>query len=199
MRFDTLKQWLDWQMVLHDKAIDLGLERVAEVADRLGIKKIATSVVTVAGTNGKGSTVAAYENWLHQAGFSVASYTSPHLRRYNERVKLNCEMASDAELCQAFEAVDQARKQTALTYFEFGTLAALYLIQNFQPGYAILEVGLGGRLDAVNIIDADLLDRRPRRRQLVTVVRILIPLRIEIAYTEKDMTGRRHATRNQRQ
>jgi dihydrofolate synthase/folylpolyglutamate synthase len=161
MRFDTLKQWLDWQMVLHDKAIDLGLERVAEVADRLGIKKIATSVVTVAGTNGKGSTVAAYENWLHQAGFSVASYTSPHLRRYNERVKLNCEMASDAELCLAFEAVDQARKQTALTYFEFGTLAALYLIQNFQPDYAILEVGLGGRLDAVNIIDADLIHLTP--------------------------------------
>ena len=161
MRFHTLEQWLEWQMVLHDKAIDLGLDRVGEVADRLGISKIATSVITVAGTNGKGSTVAAYESWLHQAGFSVASYTSPHLLQYNERVKLNRKMVDDAALCAAFEAVDQARKQTALTYFEFGTLAALQLIQNFQPDYAILEVGLGGRLDAVNIIDADLLHLTP--------------------------------------
>lgn len=161
MRFHTLEQWLDWQMVLHDKSIDLGLDRVAEVAHRLGIERIATSVITVAGTNGKGSTVAGYENWLYQAGFSVASYTSPHLQKYNERVKLDCEMVDDADFCLAFEAVDQARKQTALTYFEFGTLAALYLIQDFRPDYAILEVGLGGRLDAVNIIDADLLHLTP--------------------------------------
>lgn len=156
MRFDSLKQWLDWQLLLHDKAIDLGLDRVAEVAQRLGIGKIAGKVITVAGTNGKGSTVAAYENWLHRAGFEVASYTSPHLLNYNERIKLNLESASDGAICEAFAAVEQARSKTALTYFEFGTLAALYLIQQWQPDYAILEVGLGGRLDAVNLIDADL-------------------------------------------
>ena len=161
MRFDTLEQWLEWQMVLHDKAIDLGLARVGEVADRLGLDRIAGRVITVAGTNGKGSSVAAYENWLSQAGFSVASYTSPHLLKYNERIKLNLEAVGDADLCRAFEAVDAARGDTALTYFEFGTLAALLLIQQWQPDYAILEVGLGGRLDAVNIIDADLVHLTP--------------------------------------
>ena len=113
------------------------------------------------GTNGKGSSVAAYENWLHQAGFTVASYTSPHLLSYNERIKRNLEPVSDAELCSAFEAVESARQGIALTYFEFGTLAALFLIQKWQPDYAILEVGLGGRLDAVNIIAADLVHLTP--------------------------------------
>ncbi len=156
MRFATIDEWLDWQLQLHNKSIDLGLERVSEVANRLQIGNIAKQVVTVAGTNGKGSTVACYENWLSRAGFSVASYTSPHLLRYNERIKLDLEMVADAPLCEAFEAVEQARQDTALTYFEYGTLAALWLIQNHSPDYAILEVGLGGRLDAVNIIDADL-------------------------------------------
>ena len=156
MRFQTLDEWLEWQLQLHNKSIDLGLERVSEVAKRLQIKSIGKNVITVAGTNGKGSTVACYENWLHRAGFSVASYTSPHLLKYNERIKLDLEMVADAPLCQAFEAVDQARQNTALTYFEYGTLAALWLIQEHAPDYAILEVGLGGRLDAVNIIAADL-------------------------------------------
>ena len=156
MRFDSLNQWLDWQLRLHVKAIDLGLDRVSEVAHRLHIKSIASKVITVAGTNGKGSTVACYENWLSSAGFSVASYTSPHLLRYNERIKLDTLPVGDALLCQAFEAVESARQDTALTYFEFGTLAAFWLMQKHQPDYAILEVGLGGRLDAVNIIDPDL-------------------------------------------
>ena len=161
MRFNSLDQWLEWQTVLHGKAIDLGLERVQQVAVRLGVGKIAGQVITVAGTNGKGSTVAAYENWLRQAGFSVASYTSPHLLKYNERIKYNLQPVTDTTLCAAFEAVEDARGDTSLTYFEFGTLAALYLFQQWQPDYVILEVGLGGRLDAVNIIDADLVHLTP--------------------------------------
>ncbi len=161
MRPATLEQWLDWQMALHDKAIDLGLERVAEVGRRLGLGRIAGRVVTVAGTNGKGSSVAAYETWLRHAGYSVASYTSPHILRYNERLKRDLEPVTDAELCAAFDAVEAARGATALTYFEFGTLAALKLIGEWRPDYAILEVGLGGRLDAVNIVDPDLAHLTP--------------------------------------
>ncbi len=161
MRFSNLDQWLQWQTVLHDKSIDLGLDRVREVADRLGIGKIAARVITVAGTNGKGSSVAAYENWLRLAGYTVASYTSPHLLHYNERIKHNLNAIGDAELCQAFAAVEEARADTALTYFEYGTLAALYCMQRWQPDFAILEVGLGGRLDAVNLVDADLVHLTP--------------------------------------
>jgi dihydrofolate synthase/folylpolyglutamate synthase len=161
MRPNTLEQWLQWQTTLHDQAIDLGLARVREVADRLDIGKIAQRVVTVAGTNGKGSTVAAYENWLFRSGYSVASYTSPHLLKYNERIKYNLQAATDAELCAAFEAVEDARGDTALTYFEYGTLAALHFMQTRQPDFAILEVGLGGRLDAVNVIDPDLVHLTP--------------------------------------
>lgn len=156
MRFHTLDEWLDWQLTLHDKSIELGLERVATVAAELEIESIAGKVITVAGTNGKGSTVACYENWLHRAGYSVASYTSPHLLRYNERIKLNTRSVSDDLICKAFEAIDIVRGGIALTYFEFGTLAALWIINRHQPDYAMLEVGLGGRLDAVNIIDADM-------------------------------------------
>ncbi len=161
MRFNTLDQWLEWQTLLHGKAIDLGLERVQQVAARLGVGRIARQVITVAGTNGKGSTVAAYEHWLRQAGFSVASYTSPHLLKYNERIKNNQQPVTDATLCDAFAAVEDARGDTSLTYFEYGTLAALYLFQQWQSDFAILEVGLGGRLDAVNIIDADLVHLTP--------------------------------------
>ena len=148
-------------MVLHDKAIDLGLDRVNKVGQSLGLNKIANKVITVAGTNGKGSSVAAYECWLSSAGFQVASYTSPHLLVYNERIKLNRNPVGDTELCEAFAAVEAARDDTALTFFEFGTLAALYLFQQWQPDFVILEVGLGGRLDAVNIIDADLVHLTP--------------------------------------
>ncbi len=157
MHFDSLDEWLDWQLSLHSQTIELGLERVSKVAKRLGIDKIATTVITVAGTNGKGSTVASYETWLHAAGYTVASYTSPHLLSYNERIKFDLQLVVDRDLCMAFEAIDQARDDIVLTYFEFGTLAALWLMQQRQPDFAVLEVGLGGRLDAVNIIDADLI------------------------------------------
>lgn len=156
MRFQTLDSWLDWQQGLNPKTIELGLDRVKQVYNRLNLAKIADRVITVAGTNGKGSTVAYYETWLHNSGYKIASYTSPHLIKYNERIKLNLKAISDDSLCHAFSVIDEARGNIALTYFEFGTLAALYLISQFKPDVAILEVGLGGRLDAVNIIDADL-------------------------------------------
>ncbi|MBC8211693.1 MAG: bifunctional folylpolyglutamate synthase/dihydrofolate synthase [Gammaproteobacteria bacterium] len=161
MRFETLQGWLDWQQGLHPKNIELGLERVQQVYRRFQTGRIAGKVITVAGTNGKGSTVAYYETWLKHAGYKVASYTSPHLLLYNERIKLDLATVSDQSLCQAFSVVDEARGDISLTYFEFGTLAALYLISQFQPDVAILEVGLGGRLDAVNIIDADLAHLTP--------------------------------------
>lgn len=156
MRFKTLDSWLNWQQSLNPKTIELGLDRIKLVYNRLNLAKIADKIITVAGTNGKGSTVACYETWLKNSGLKVASYTSPHLIKYNERIKLNLQHVSDENLCKAFSVIDEARGAVALTYFEFGTLTALYLISQFKPDVAILEVGLGGRLDAVNIIDADL-------------------------------------------
>lgn len=156
MRFQTLQDWLAWQQTLHVKNIALGLERVEQVYARLPIDRVAHKVITIAGTNGKGSSVAYYETWLKNRGYRVASYTSPHLLHYNERVKLNQQAVTDDQLCAAFDLVEQARGDTELTYFEFGTLAALLIISDFRPDFAILEIGLGGRLDAVNIIDPDL-------------------------------------------
>lgn len=155
MRFNTLEQWLDWQTTLHPKEIDLGLERVAGVWQRLEPDGLQSRVVTVAGTNGKGSSVALLESIYRQAGYRVGAYTSPHLVRYNERIRINGEEVSDQSLCQAFERVELARGQTVLTYFEFATLAALILFTEQPLDLVLLEVGLGGRLDAVNIIDAD--------------------------------------------
>lgn len=155
MRFQSLNEWLDWQQQLHPSEIELGLDRIQQVYQKLDLKPF-KNVITIAGTNGKGSTVAYYENWLANNHYRVASYTSPHILNYNERVKLGLQPVSDEQLCIAFEKVDQARQAIELTYFEFGTLAAFYLISEYQPDYCILEVGLGGRLDAVNIIDADL-------------------------------------------
>jgi dihydrofolate synthase/folylpolyglutamate synthase len=156
MRFDTLDQWLDWQLDLHPSEIELGLQRVAAVWRRLSPGGLSSPVVTVAGTNGKGSCVAMIDAVYRRAGYRVATYTSPHLVRYNERIKLDGEAVDDRSICEAFEAVDRARDNVTLTYFEFGTLAALYLFAQAAPDLVILEVGLGGRLDAVNIIDADL-------------------------------------------
>lgn len=156
MRFQTLSEWLDWQQQLHPKSIELGLERVSQVFDRLSLGKVANQIITIAGTNGKGSTVAYYETWLKNTGFRVGSYTSPHILHYNERIRIDAQSVTDDKLCQAFAAIDEARDQTPLTYFEFGTLAAMYLMHQQQVDIAIFEVGLGGRLDAVNIIDADL-------------------------------------------
>ncbi len=154
--FQTLQDWLAWQETLHPRAIDLGLERVAEVHRRLGGGRPAPLVITVAGTNGKGSSVALLDSILRAAGYRTGTYTSPHLLHYNERIRINGEAALDAEICQAFARIDQARADISLTYFEFGTLAALQIFHSRALDVVILEVGLGGRLDATNIIDADL-------------------------------------------
>ncbi len=155
MRFTTLADWLAWQENLHPNTIDMGLERVASVADAMGLGRPATTVITVAGTNGKGSCVALLESILGAAGYRVGVYSSPHLLRYNERVRVCGREADDAALCAAFERIDRARGTTSLTYFEFGTLAALDIFAQAHLDVAVLEVGLGGRLDAVNIVAAD--------------------------------------------
>jgi len=149
-----LPAWLSYLEQLHPKTIDLGLDRVAEVRQRLDLNPT-FPIIAVAGTNGKGSTCAMLEAILLAAGYRVGLYTSPHLLRYNERVRINGEEASDAALCEAFAAVEQARGEVSLTYFEFGTLAAVWLFARAGLDAAILEVGLGGRLDAVNAFDAD--------------------------------------------
>lgn len=150
----ALSEWLDFLERLHPKTIELGLERCNLVRQRLGLDP-AFPVITVGGTNGKGSTCAMLETILSAAGYKTGLYTSPHLLRYNERVRIAGQEASDRVLCDAFAAVEAARGTTSLSYFEFGTLAALWLFQQQQLDVAILEVGLGGRLDAVNIFDAD--------------------------------------------
>jgi dihydrofolate synthase/folylpolyglutamate synthase len=155
MRFQRLEDWLDWQASLNPQEIELGLERVAAVWRRLCPGGLSSRVVTVAGTNGKGSSVAMLEAIYLQAGYRVGAYTSPHLISYNERIRLAGEAVDDQRICRAFEWVDQAREGSPLTYFEFGTLAALEIFAAETPDLLILEVGLGGRLDAVNIIDAD--------------------------------------------
>lgn len=154
-RFNTLEQWLHWQEQLHPLSIDLGLSRVGVVADRLGCRAPAPVIITVGGTNGKGSSVAMLDSILRKEGYRAGCYTSPHLFRYNERLKLQGEAVPDKDWCEAFARVDAARENETLTYFEFGTLAALDILQRSSLDVAILEVGLGGRLDAVNIVDAD--------------------------------------------
>ncbi|MCG6117702.1 MAG: bifunctional tetrahydrofolate synthase/dihydrofolate synthase [Aquimonas sp.] len=151
-----LQTWLERLLQLHPKDIELGLDRVRPVAETLGVLRPARRVVTVAGTNGKGSTVAMLESAAVAAGWKVGAYTSPHLQRYNERVRVQGVEASDAELVEAFEAVDAARGEVPLTYFEFGTLAALWLFRRTRLDLVVLEVGMGGRLDAVNLVDADI-------------------------------------------
>ncbi|GMR20870.1 MAG: bifunctional tetrahydrofolate synthase/dihydrofolate synthase [Gammaproteobacteria bacterium] len=139
----------------HPQDIELGLDRTLQVANSLQLNTLAATVVTVAGTNGKGSTVRVLESIYQAAGYRTAAYTSPHLCRYNERVHINTQDVDDALLCLAFEKIEHARGEIPLTYFEFGTLAALWIFQQQAPEIVMLEVGLGGRLDAVNIIDAD--------------------------------------------
>lgn len=155
MRFTTLAEWLAWQETFHPKSIDLGLDRIQAVYGRMGLTRPAPVVITVGGTNGKGSCVAFLEAMLRAAGYRVGTYTSPHLLRYNERVTLDGRQATDDEFIQAFDRVDQALADVTLSYFEFGTLAAFDLMERYEMEVAVLEVGLGGRLDAVNIIDAD--------------------------------------------
>lgn len=155
MAASNLEDWLAHIERQHPKAIELGLDRVRDVAARLRLGRPAERVVTVAGTNGKGSTVAFVEAIARAAGLRTGSYTSPHLLRYNERVRIDGVDAGDDALTAAFGAVEAARGQTPLTYFEFGTLAALHLFAQAGLDLAILEVGLGGRLDATNLVDAD--------------------------------------------
>ena len=154
-RFTTLEDWLAWQETLHPHKIELGLERVRAVWRRLHAAPPSFAVITVGGTNGKGSCVAMLDAVLCAAGYRTGAYTSPHLLRYNERVRVAGEAVSDADLCAAFARVDAARGETSLTYFEFGTLAALDIFYRAGLDAAVLEVGMGGRLDAVNILDPD--------------------------------------------
>jgi dihydrofolate synthase/folylpolyglutamate synthase len=154
IRPTTLEGWLARLETLHPKAIALGLERVALVHSRMDAA-LTCPVVTVTGTNGKGSTCAMLESIFRCAGHRAGLYTSPHLIRYNERVKVDGEAQSDAALIDAFNAVEDARGDVPLTYFEYGTLTALRIFAAARLDVAVLEVGLGGRLDAVNIVDAD--------------------------------------------
>jgi len=160
--FITLQDWLNWQETLHPTEIELGLERVQEVLERLlpqcfesSFAKFPFTVITIAGTNGKGSTVAMLESMLSEAGYRVGCYSSPHLLQYNERIKINKTPVSEQSICQSFARIDQARDHVSLTYFEFGTLAALDIFYQQQCEIVVLEVGLGGRLDAVNVIEPD--------------------------------------------
>ena len=149
-----LAGWLAYIERQHPQAIALGLDRVRAVLDRLAIPK-PCPILTVGGTNGKGSTCAVIESILLAAGYRVGCYTSPHLLRYNERVRVNGREADDAALAAAFREIDAARGGTALTYFEFGTLAAWLVLARARPDALVLEIGLGGRLDAVNAFEPD--------------------------------------------
>lgn len=151
----TLEQWLAHIEQQHPQSIAMGLERVREVAERMQLGQSAAHCIVVGGTNGKGSTVAFIEAIARAAEWKVGAYTSPHLLRYNERVRIDGQDVDDASLVAGFNAVEDARGDTPLTYFEYGTLCALWLFQQAGLDLAVLEVGLGGRLDAVNIIDAD--------------------------------------------
>ncbi|WP_425477348.1 bifunctional tetrahydrofolate synthase/dihydrofolate synthase [Lysobacter capsici] len=151
----TLADWLSHIERIHPKSIDMGLERIRDVHQRLGLKRPGKKVITVGGTNGKGSTVAFIEAIARAAGRRVGAYTSPHLLAYNERIRIDGRDADDADIVAAFEAIEAARGEVVLTYFEYGTLAALWLFERAKLDLAILEVGLGGRLDATNIVDPD--------------------------------------------
>ena len=157
MRFNTLPEWLAWQESLHFTDVDPGLDRVGQVWQQLaGDTSLPFKVVTVAGTNGKGSSVAMLDSILRAAGYHTGTYTSPHLLSYNERIAVNGRACDDRTICHAFEQIDQARGSVSLTYFEFATLAAVTIFCEQGIDIAILEVGMGGRLDAVNLFDADI-------------------------------------------
>ena len=152
----SLSGWLERLELQHPVEIDLGLERVAVVARELGLTTSPPKTMTVAGTNGKGSVVAVASTLLERSGLRVGRYTSPHLNRFNERICLDGVEATDSELIAAFDAIEQARGAISLTYFEVATLAALWIFRQAKVDIQVLEVGLGGRLDAVNILDADI-------------------------------------------
>ena len=150
-----LSSWLDYIGQQHSEAIDMGLERFSQVQYSLNLKQPAARVITVAGTNGKGTTARVIEALLLDAGYSVGTTLSPHVWRFNERIRIDGKEADDAAICNAFAAVDDARGDLPLTYFEFSALAALFCMARSQVDFAILEIGLGGRLDAFNAVDAD--------------------------------------------
>ncbi|TGD71394.1 bifunctional tetrahydrofolate synthase/dihydrofolate synthase [Mangrovimicrobium sediminis] len=150
-----LARWLQYLETLHPDPMDLGLARVGAVARAMGLLPVTVPVVTVAGTNGKGTTVAVLESLLTECGRRPGSFTSPHLLRFNERIRLARGEVDDASIIAAFEAIDAARGETTLTYFEFALLAALWVFRELGADVIVLEVGLGGRLDAANIVDAD--------------------------------------------
>lgn len=152
----SLEQWLERLEQLHPTEIDLGLTRVKQVAERLNCLKPAPLTIIVGGTNGKGTSSALLVELLRAQGLTVGAYNSPHIHRYNERISIDGTQASDADICQSFRKIEEQRQDISLTYFEFGTLAALCHFQQQQVDACVLEVGLGGRLDAVNIVDADI-------------------------------------------
>lgn len=151
----NLSSWLSYIDSVHPRNIELGLDRVRNVFSAMNLSPLANKVVIVAGTNGKGSCIATMESILVKSGYSVGSYTSPHIKNFSERIKLNAIEYRDMQLCQALEAVESSRNGVTLSYFEFATLAAFFLFSRESLDFALLEVGLGGRLDAVNIVDAD--------------------------------------------
>jgi dihydrofolate synthase/folylpolyglutamate synthase len=151
----SLADWLRWQETLHPSVIDLGLDRMRRTLQRLNWRQPSCPVITVAGTNGKGSTVALTSEILRAAGYRVGTFTSPHLIRYNERIVIDGREVSDASLVAAFERIDAARDTDTLTFFEFNTIAALLVFETAGLDAIVLEVGLGGRLDSVNSVDAD--------------------------------------------
>jgi len=150
----TLDEWLSFINTQHHKDIALGLDRSIEVAERMQVLPLAPRVLIVAGTNGKGSTVRFAETLLLAQGYKTGAILSPHLHRYNERVRVNGEEATDEQLVAAFEAVDDARGDIPLTYYEYSVLGAFWLFHQLEPDVCVLEVGLGGRLDVTNIVDA---------------------------------------------
>ena len=154
MRFDTVAEWLAWQEVAHPVAVDPGLERVGAVWRRLHPAR-ARTVLAVGGTNGKGSVCATLDAMLSAAGYETGLFISPHLVRYNERIRVRGQDVTDAALLAAFERIEDARGETSLTFFEWNTLAALVVFAHERVDVAVLEVGMGGRLDAVNLPDAD--------------------------------------------
>lgn len=152
----TVQDWLTDFESRYTQEINLGLERVQELAQTLGLNSFTVPVITVAGTNGKGTTVGVLESIYTKAGFRVGAYTSPHLLSFNERIKINQKPVSDEQLANAFLYIDTVRKAIPLTYFEIATLAALWIFKQNPLDLIILEVGLGGRLDATNCVDSDL-------------------------------------------
>lgn len=155
VRFPRLDDWLDWQQSAHPRAIDLGLERVSRVLARSGWRRPSQPVITIGGTNGKGSCTALLEAMLRAGGYRVGTFTSPHLRDYRERIRVDGESVSEASLMAAFERIADACAGDSLTFFEHNALAALLVFETACPDVTLLEVGMGGRLDAVNVVDAD--------------------------------------------